>query len=110
MGPLAGYKVVELAGIGPGPFCAMMLADMGAEVLRIDRRGDADLVDLLRHLVGHAASRLTVAGGGAKDVPREVPQRLLQCPLLVGWVQVEAHLYLPIQEEVDRSVKFGSQL
>ncbi|MET0987484.1 MAG: CaiB/BaiF CoA-transferase family protein [Steroidobacteraceae bacterium] len=39
MGPLAGLKVVELAGIGPGPFCAMMLADMGATVLRIDRKG-----------------------------------------------------------------------
>jgi alpha-methylacyl-CoA racemase len=36
-GPLAGYKVIELAGIGPGPFAGMMLADMGAEVLRIDR-------------------------------------------------------------------------
>jgi alpha-methylacyl-CoA racemase len=37
MGPLKGVKVIELAGIGPGPFCGMMLADMGAEVLRIDR-------------------------------------------------------------------------
>src|SRR3990172_8178759 len=37
MGPLQGIRIVELAGIGPGPFCAMMLADMGAEVLRIDR-------------------------------------------------------------------------
>ena len=37
MGPLAGMKVVELAGIGPGPFCAMLLSDMGAEVVRIDR-------------------------------------------------------------------------
>ena len=36
-GPLHGVKVVEIAGIGPGPFCAMMLADMGADVLRIDR-------------------------------------------------------------------------
>src|ERR1700737_1472358 len=36
-GPLTGYKVIELAGIGPGPFAAMMLADMGAEVLPIDR-------------------------------------------------------------------------
>ena len=43
MGPLAGLKVVEIAGIGPGPFCAMMLSDMGAEVLRVDRTGDADL-------------------------------------------------------------------
>jgi alpha-methylacyl-CoA racemase len=37
MGPLAGITVVEIAGIGPGPFCAMMLADMGAEVIRVDR-------------------------------------------------------------------------
>src|ERR1700704_1553644 len=36
MGPLNGVTVVELAGIGPGPFCAMMLADMGARVIRID--------------------------------------------------------------------------
>jgi alpha-methylacyl-CoA racemase len=36
-GPLAGIKVVELAGIGPGPFAAMMLADQGATVLRVDR-------------------------------------------------------------------------
>ncbi len=38
-GPLAGIRVVEFAGIGPGPHCAMMLADMGADVLRIDREG-----------------------------------------------------------------------
>jgi alpha-methylacyl-CoA racemase len=37
LGPLTGIKVIEVAGIGPGPFCAMMLSDMGAEVLRIDR-------------------------------------------------------------------------
>ena len=37
MGPLAGVRVVELAGIGPGPFCAMLLADLGAEVLAVDR-------------------------------------------------------------------------
>jgi len=36
-GPLQGFKVLEMAGIGPGPFCAMMLADMGAEVIRVDR-------------------------------------------------------------------------
>ena len=39
MGPLAGVKVIELAGIGPGPFCGMMLADMGADVVRVDRAG-----------------------------------------------------------------------
>ncbi len=37
MGPLGGYRIIELAGIGPGPFCGMMLADMGAEVIRVDR-------------------------------------------------------------------------
>ena len=38
-GPLSGVKVLEFAGIGPGPFCAMLLSDMGAEVIRIDRKG-----------------------------------------------------------------------
>ena len=37
MGPLRGLKVVEMVGLAPGPFCAMMLADMGAEVIRVDR-------------------------------------------------------------------------
>ena len=36
-GPLAGIKLVEFAGIGPGPFCGMVLADLGAEIIRIDR-------------------------------------------------------------------------
>ena len=38
-GPLAGLKVVEFAGIGPGPFCGMLLSDLGADVVRIDRMG-----------------------------------------------------------------------
>jgi alpha-methylacyl-CoA racemase len=37
MGPLQGIRIIELQGIGPGPFCGMMLSDMGAEVIRIDR-------------------------------------------------------------------------
>jgi alpha-methylacyl-CoA racemase len=37
MGPLTGVKIVEIAGIGPGPFAAMMLADMGADIIRVDR-------------------------------------------------------------------------
>ncbi|WP_370617702.1 CaiB/BaiF CoA transferase family protein [Mumia sp. Pv 4-285] len=40
-GPLAGVRVIELGGIGPGPFCGMLLADQGAEVIRIDRPADA---------------------------------------------------------------------
>ena len=42
-GPLTGVKVLELAGIGPGPFCGMLLADMGADVLRVDRLQANDL-------------------------------------------------------------------
>lgn len=41
MGPLQGLKVVEIAGLGPAPFCAMLLADMGADVLRIERKDTA---------------------------------------------------------------------
>jgi alpha-methylacyl-CoA racemase len=40
-GPLTGVKVIELAGIGPGPFCGMLLADLGAEVIQLDRPGGA---------------------------------------------------------------------
>lgn len=39
MGPLQGIRIIELAGIGPGPFCAMILSDLGAEVIRVDRAG-----------------------------------------------------------------------
>lgn len=43
-GPLSGLKVVEIGGIGPGPFCAMLLADLGADVIRVDRLSGAALV------------------------------------------------------------------
>ncbi len=43
MGPLTGFRIVEFAGIGPGPMCAMLLSDMGADVLRIDRLAAAGL-------------------------------------------------------------------
>lgn len=50
MGPLTGIRVVEMAGIGPGPFTAMMLSDLGAEVIRVDR--------LSHKGVGHRANVL----------------------------------------------------
>ncbi len=37
MGPLTGVKILEIAALGPAPFASMMLSDMGAEVLRVDR-------------------------------------------------------------------------
>ena len=43
-GPLTGIRVIEIGGIGPGPFCAMLLADLGADVLRVDRVAGGGLV------------------------------------------------------------------
>jgi alpha-methylacyl-CoA racemase len=59
-GPLAGIRIIEIAGIGPGPFCGMMLADHGAEVIRIDRPGGQALLgDPAKDLLNR--SRLSVA-------------------------------------------------
>ena len=57
MGPLSGITVLEIAGIGPGPFCGMMLADMGADVIRIDR------ADRVRPRTGDAPSKDILARG-----------------------------------------------
>lgn len=78
MGPLKGFRIVEMAGIGPAPFCAMMLADMGAEIIRVDRRGDADLgvpgrearFDVL------ARGRQTIAIDVKQPAGRDVVRRL----------------------------------
>ncbi len=45
MGPLEGVKVIEVGGIGPGPFCGMMLSDMGAEIVRVERKGQFALTE-----------------------------------------------------------------
>lgn len=45
MGPLSGYRIIEIGGIGPGPFAGMMLADMGAEVIIVERPGGLKLMD-----------------------------------------------------------------
>ncbi len=56
MGPLKGVKVIEFAGIGPGPFCAMLLSDMGAEVVRIDRKG------------GRGANKFDITSRGRRSI------------------------------------------
>ena len=43
MGPLKGFRIIEIAGIGPSQYCGMLLSDMGAEVLRIERPGGGDM-------------------------------------------------------------------
>ena len=72
MGPLAGIKIVEMSGIGPAPFCGMLLADLGADVIRIDRPVAADLglgvplrYDLLNRGKRAAALDLKTPAGAA---------------------------------------------
>lgn len=79
-GPLAGLKIVEMAGIGPAPFCAMMFADMGAEVIRIDRPGGASPVapdDVRFDVTARGRRSLAVdlkKTGGADTVLRLIDQ------------------------------------
>ncbi len=62
MGPLTGLRVIELASIGPGPFCAMLLADLGADVLRIDRTEPSGLgVAMGKRFEVNGRSRRSVA-------------------------------------------------
>ncbi|WP_171166908.1 CaiB/BaiF CoA-transferase family protein [Streptomyces sp. I05A-00742] len=71
-GPLTGVRVVELAGIGPGPFAAMLLADLGADVVRVDRPGGPGLYIDPRHDVTNRNKRSVrvdlKADGGAETV------------------------------------------
>ncbi|MGH9970238.1 MAG: CoA transferase [Pyrinomonadaceae bacterium] len=63
MGPLKGVRIVEIASIGAGPFCAMMLSDMGAEIIRVERARKA--LAQLQHTgeMAHAPITLTVVRG-----------------------------------------------
>ena len=62
MGPLAGLRVIELAGIGPVPMCATLLADLGADVVRIDRLEPSGLgVEMERRVHVHGRSRRSAA-------------------------------------------------
>lgn len=80
-GPLAGFKVLEMAGIGPGPFCAMMLADMGAEIIRVDRKhpgflgGGGTIVDR-----GRKSIALDLKKPGAQEIVLEI---LSSCDALI---------------------------
>lgn len=69
MGPLSGMTIIEMGGIGPGPFCGMMLADMGAEVVRLERRDAAPT----------AESRTAVLNRGKKSLAID-----LKHPLAAG--------------------------
>ena len=79
-GPLAGVRVLEFEAIGPGPFCAMMLADMGADVLLVDRPQDPGLglsrerwFDIM--LRGRRSVTLDLKGEGAIDAALALAQK-----------------------------------
>ena len=68
-GPLTGLKIVEFAGIGPGPFCGMLLSDLGADVVRIDRKGGR----------GGAPSDVTARGRRSVALDLKTPEAVEAC-------------------------------
>lgn len=79
MGPLAGIRIVELAGIGPGPMCAMLLADLGAEVILVERTGDSGLgVPLDRKFAVTSRGRKSIALDLKKPESIEAVLRLIE--------------------------------
>ncbi|MFC9706127.1 CaiB/BaiF CoA transferase family protein [Streptomyces sp. NPDC056943] len=82
-GPLAGVRVVELAGIGPGPFAAMLLADLGADVVRVDRPGGAGLgIDPARDLTNRN-KRSVLVDLKAEDGPATVLDLVARADVLI---------------------------
>ncbi|MFD3558389.1 CaiB/BaiF CoA transferase family protein [Streptomyces sp. NPDC058686] len=71
-GPLAGVRVVELAGIGPGPFAAMLLADLGADVVRVDRPGGAGLAVNPEYDITNRNKRSVIIDLKVQDGPARV--------------------------------------
>ncbi|MBW8814553.1 MAG: CoA transferase [Caulobacterales bacterium] len=68
-GPLTGLKIVEFAGIGPGPFCGMLLSDLGADVVRVDRKGGR----------GGAPSAVTERGRRSVALDLKSPEAVEAC-------------------------------
>ncbi|MGW3204332.1 CaiB/BaiF CoA transferase family protein [Streptomyces sp. NPDC001135] len=82
-GPLSGVRVVELAGIGPGPFAAMLLADLGADVVRVDRPGGPGLAIDPAHDVTNRNKRSIVVDLKAADGPGRVLDLAERADILV---------------------------
>ena len=72
-GPLSGVKIIEFAGIGPGPFCGQLLSDMGADIIRIDRKGAS------------GGNRNDIAGRGRRSVALDLkkPEAVEACLKLI---------------------------
>jgi alpha-methylacyl-CoA racemase len=73
-GPLTGLRILEFAGIGPGPFCGMLLSDLGADVVRIDRKGGQ----------GGAATDITARGRRSVALDLKTPAAVEVCLRLMA--------------------------
>jgi alpha-methylacyl-CoA racemase len=82
-GPLAGVRVVELAGIGPGPFAGMLLADLGADVVRVDRPGGPGLAIDPAFDVTHRNKRSVVVDLKSADGPAHVLDLAARADILI---------------------------
>lgn len=79
MGPLAGKKIIEIAGLGPGPVCGMLLADMGAEVVLIDRLAatNSSALELANAAIMNRGKK-SIAVDLKQEGGREIVLRLLE--------------------------------
>ena len=82
-GPLSGVRVVELAGIGPGPFAAMLLADLGADVVRVDRPGGPGLGVPPEHDITNRNKRSVLVDLKAPDGPARVLDLVERADILI---------------------------
>jgi alpha-methylacyl-CoA racemase len=82
-GPLSGVRVVELAGIGPGPFAAMLLADLGADVVRVDRPGGVALGVDPEYDVTNRNKRSVLVDLKAPDGPARVLDLVERADILI---------------------------
>ncbi|RDK05864.1 CoA transferase [Cupriavidus lacunae] len=83
-GPLAGLKVLEITGIGPGPFCAMLLADLGADVVVVDRVNvGADDLDLGEHALSNRGKRSVALDLKTREGVESVLQLVTNCDALI---------------------------
>ncbi|MFE6938724.1 CaiB/BaiF CoA transferase family protein [Streptomyces chartreusis] len=82
-GPLTGVRVVELAGIGPGPFAAMLLADLGADVVRVDRPGGTGLAINTEYDITNRNKRSVIIDLKSPDGPARVLDLAASADILI---------------------------
>ncbi|MDF3146576.1 MULTISPECIES: CaiB/BaiF CoA-transferase family protein [unclassified Streptomyces] len=82
-GPLTGVRVVELAGIGPGPFAAMLLADLGADVVRVDRPGGTGLAIDTEYDITNRNKRSVIVDLKSPDGPARVLDLAARADILI---------------------------